>query len=70
MNPQQMLSTMQRNRGLMKRAEDMLQGKNDDEKIKVITNVCNQCGINLEQAFKDFQNNIGLFQQFFGDINR
>lgn len=66
----QMLSMMQSKSGLMKRAEQMLEGKSDEEKAQVIANVCNQCGINLEQAFKQFQNNIGLFQQFFGGINR
>lgn len=66
----QMLSMMQSKSGLMKRAEQMLEGKSDEEKAQVIANVCNQCGINLEQAFKQFQNNVGLFQQFFGGINR
>lgn len=66
----QMLSMMQSKSGLMKRAERMLEGKSDEEKAQVIANVCNQCGINLEQAFKQFQNNVGLFQQFFGGINR
>lgn len=66
----QMLNMMQSKSGLMKRAEQMLEGKSDEEKAQVIANVCNQCGINLEQAFKQFQNNVGLFQQFFGGINR
>ena len=66
----QMLSMMQSKSNLMKRAEQMLEGKSDEEKAQVIANVCNQCGINLEQAFKQFQNNVGLFQQFFGGINR
>lgn len=67
----QMLGMMQNKSNLMKRAEQMLEGKSDEEKAQVIANVCNQCGINLEQAFKQFQNNAGLFQQFFGSgINR
>lgn len=67
----QMLNMMQNKSNLMKRAEQMLEGKSDEEKAQVIANVCNQCGINLEQAFKQFKNNVGLFQQFFGGgINR
>ena len=71
MNQMQMLSMMRNKLELMQRAQQMLEGKSDDEKAKVIENVCNQCGINLEQAFKQFQNNVGLFQKFFGGgINR
>lgn len=71
MNQMQMLNMMRNKPELMQRAQQMLEGKPDDEKAKVIANVCNQCGINLEQAFKQFQNNVGLFQQFFGGgINR
>lgn len=70
MNQMQMLNMMRNKPELMQRAQQMLEGKSDDEKAKVISNVCNQCGINLEQAFQQFQNNLNVFQQFFGGINR
>lgn len=71
MNQMQILNMMRNKPELMQRAQQMLEGKSDDEKAKVIANVCNQCGINLEQAFKQFQNNLNIFQQFFGGgINR
>ena len=70
MNSQQIINLMQNKPELMQRAQQMLQGKSDEEKAQIITNVCQQCGIDFNQAFQEFQNNMNMFQQLFGGMNR
>jgi hypothetical protein len=54
---------MIKNNPLYKRAEQMAQGKSDDELKQVAINLCKQRGIDLEQAYKQFQT-------FMGGMNR
>lgn len=57
------IMNMIKNNPLYKRAEQMAQGKSDDELKQVAINLCKQRGIDLEQAYKQFQT-------FMGGINR
>lgn len=48
---------------LYKRAEQMAQGKSEDELKQVAVNLCQQRGINIDEAYKQFQS-------FMGGMNR
>lgn len=54
---------MIKNNPLYKRAEQMAQGKSENELKQVAINLCKQRGIDIEQAYKQFQN-------FMGGMNR
>lgn len=57
------IMNMIKNNPLYKCAEQMAQGKSDDELKQVAINLCKQRGIDLEQAYKQFQT-------FMGGMNR
>ena len=46
---------MMQNNPLFKRAEQMAQGKTNEELEQVARNLCKQRGIDIEQAYKQFQ---------------
>lgn len=60
---QKLSKQMMQNNPLFKRAEEMAQGKSEKELEQVARNLCEQRGINLEQAYKQFQ-------AFMGGMNR
>lgn len=60
---QNMMQQMIRNNPLYKRAEQMAQGKNENELKQVAVNLCKQRGIDINEAYKQFQN-------FMGGINQ
>lgn len=60
---QKLSKQMMQNNPLFKRAEEMAQGKSEQELEQVARNLCEQRGINLEQAYKQFQ-------AFMGGMNR
>lgn len=61
-NPQQIAQQMTqqaiKNNPLFKRAEQMAQGKSNDELEQVARNLCKQSGINFEEALNMFKGNI------------
>lgn len=60
---QNMIQQMIRNNPLYKRAEQMAQGKNENELKQVAVNLCKQRGIDINEAYKQFQS-------FMGGINQ
>ena len=52
---QKLSKQMMQNNPLFKRAEEMAQGKTNEELEKVARNLCKQRGIDIEQAYKQFQ---------------
>lgn len=60
---QQIMQQMIRHNPLYRRAEQMAQGKSEEELKQVAVNLCQQRGINLDEAYKQFQN-------FMGGMNR
>jgi hypothetical protein len=48
---------------LYKRAEQMARGKSENELKQVAVNLCKQRGININEAYKQFQS-------FMGGMNR
>ena len=53
---QNMIQQMIKGNPLYKRAEKMAQGKSEDELKQVAVNLCQQRGININEAYKQFQN--------------
>lgn len=60
---QKLSKQMMQNNPLFKRAEEMAQGKSEQELEQVARNLCKQRGIDIEQAYKQFQ-------AFMGGMNR
>lgn len=60
---QQMMQQMIRRNPLYRRAEQMAQGKSEEELKQVAVNLCKQRGINIGEAYKQFQT-------FMGGMNR
>lgn len=60
---QNMIQQMVRNNPLYKRAEQMAQGKSEEELKQVAVNLCKQRGIDINAAYRQFQN-------FMGGINQ
>lgn len=62
-NPQQMVSQMMnqqlQNNPLFQRAQQMAQGKSPQELEQVVKNLCQQRGIDLDSAMKQFQQMMG-----------
>lgn len=54
MNFNPMMQMMQMN-PLFRQAQQMAQGKSEQELKQICVNLCNSKGINLEDAFKQFQ---------------
>lgn len=59
---QQMLIQMLRSNPMFQRAQQMADGKSEEEIKQIANNLCQQRGINIEQAFEQFQKQIaGMF---------
>lgn len=52
---QQMINKMLKSNPLFNRAQQMAQGKSEQELKQIASNLCQQRGIDLEQAFNQFQ---------------
>lgn len=53
-NPNDMISRSIENNPAMIRAKQMANGKSDDELKVIASNLCNQMGLNFNEAFNDF----------------
>ena len=58
-NPQQMMQGMLQNNPLFQRAQQMAQGKSEQELEQVARNLCQQRGVDFEAMKQQFQNMIG-----------
>nr|DAH83531.1 MAG TPA: protein of unknown function (DUF4777) [Caudoviricetes sp.] len=56
---QKLSKQMMQNNPLFKRAEEMAQGKTNEELEQVARNLCKQRGIDIDQAYKQFQTFMG-----------
>lgn len=54
-NPQQMMQGMFQNNPLFKRAQQMAQGKSEQELEQVARNLCQQRGVDFEAMKQQFQ---------------
>lgn len=61
---QQMANQMLKNNPLFQRAMQMAQGKSEDELRQIANNLCRQRGINIDEAYKQFE------QQFSGVMGK
>ena len=61
---QQMANQMLKNNPLFQRAMQMAQGKSEDELRQIANNLCKQRGINIDEAYKQFE------QQFSGVMGK
>lgn len=61
---QQMANQMLKNNPLFQRAMQMAQGKSEDELKQIANNLCKQRGINIDEAYKQFE------QQFSGVMGK
>lgn len=61
---QQMANQMLKNNPLFQRAVQMAQGKSEDELRQIANNLCKQRGIDLNEAYKQFE------QQFSGMMGK
>ena len=61
---QQMANQMLKNNPLFQRAMQMAQGKSEDELKQIANNLCKQRGINIDEAYKQFE------QQFSGMMGK
>lgn len=61
---QQAINQMLRNNPLFQRAQQMAQGKSEEELKQIACNLCKQRGIDMEQAYKQFE------QQFSGIVGK
>lgn len=52
---QQVINQMLRNNPLFQRAQQMAQGKSEEELKQIASNLCKQRGIDMEQAYKQFE---------------
>ena len=62
---QQMVNQMLRSNPLFQRAQQMAQGKSENELKQVANNLCKQKGISLEDAYNQFQNQMKQMQSAF-----
>lgn len=61
---QQMANQMLKNNPLFQRAMQMAHGKSEDELRQIANNLCKQRGINIDEAYKQFE------QQFSGMMGK
>lgn len=53
---QAMVNLAMRNNPMFKRAQQMMQGKNEQQLEELAKNLCKQRGVDLDTAVKQFQN--------------
>ena len=67
MNPMEMImNQMFGNNPMFQRARQMAEGKNEQEIKQIASNLCRQGGINIDDAFKQFQTQMKQMQGMFG----
>ena len=67
MNPMEMILTQAfGNNPMYQRAKQMAEGKSEQELKQIASNLCKQRGINIEEAYKQFQNQMKQMQGMFG----
>lgn len=67
MNPMEMImNQMFGNNPMFQRARQMAEGKNEQEIKQIASNLCKQRGINIDDAFKQFQTQMKQMQGMFG----
>lgn len=66
---QQMANQMLRSNPLFQRAMQMANGKSEEELKQIANNLCKQRGIDLNEAFQQFQKQMEMFGGNHG-INR
>lgn len=66
---QQMANQMLKNNPLFQRAQQMAQGKSQEELKQIASNLCKQRGIDMDEAFQQFQKQMEMFGGNHG-INR
>lgn len=67
MNPMEMImNQMFGNNPMFQRARQMVEGKNEQEIKQIASNLCRQRGINIDDAFKQFQTQMKQMQGMFG----
>ena len=54
------------NNPMFQRARQMAEGKNEQEIKQIASNLCRQRGINIDDAFKQFQTQMKQMQGMFG----
>lgn len=59
---QQAIVQMFRNNPMFRRAEQMASGKTENELKQIANNLCEQRGLNLEEAQKQFQKQMEMFR--------
>ena len=59
-NPNAMMNNYFQNNPLFIRANEMLKGKDESEIKQVLQNVCEQKGLNLDDALAQFKNILGI----------
>lgn len=57
-----MLNQMLNNNPMFARAKQMAQGKSEEELKQIASNLCQQRGINLEQAFEEFKKQMNVLK--------
>ena len=67
MNPMEMImNQIFGNNPMFQRARQMAEGKNEQEIKQIASNLCKQRGINIDDAFKQFQTQMKQMQGMFG----
>ncbi len=61
---QKMMNQMLKSNPLFQRAQQMAQGKSEEELKKIASNLCKQRGIDINEAYKQFE------QQFSGMLGK
>ena len=68
---QQMVNQMFRNNPLFQRAQQMAQGKSEEELKQIANNLCKQRGIDLNEAYAQFEKQFsGMMGKNNHGINR
>lgn len=66
---QRMINQMLRSNPMFQRAQQMAQGKSQDELKQIAKNLCEQRGINIDDAFQQFQQQMGSMFGNHGNSN-
>lgn len=70
MNPMEMmLNQMLGNNPMFQRAKQMAEGKNEQELKQIASNLCKQRGIDIDEAYKQFQTQMNQMSKMFGTKN-
>lgn len=69
MNPMEMMiNQMFGNNPMFQRAKQMASGKNEQEIKQIAMNLCKQRGIDINEAYKQFQTQMKQMSSMFGNM--